>query len=366
MHKALSYPRFHQPTSHLIAQYLPDSARGDAYVRVHSPRGPYFRNMGVADRENRIWLLPEEAIYLIERGNLDIRWPADLPQDGREEDNEHVGELPMSLQGAYAALLGKAGLTLERYNVYAGLRRSGYTVQRALTWYGTDPRINGHARPPDPATQRVNDPERDDEHSDTDIQQILDRRKAPHLSPFTHIIHWLLSFVQGPIPPHHLSNSRTGPLVTLQIYRSYAAIYRQLALIPHYARPKSPSSLPAPISPYVIHFNVWKPSTAYSKRSPPTPDFRLCVLDARAAPIPSQAQIGALLDSMPDDELPEGRRIEQRAKHGKRNVILAIVDTGVVSYLRFGEAGFGEMRLFEQKSKMGPKRGGQRGRGGKR
>ena len=51
-------------------------------------------------------------------------------------------------------------------------------------------------------------------------------------------------------------------------------------------------------------------------------------------------QIGALLDSMPDDELPREKPLEARLKHGKRNVILAVVDMGVVSYLRFSEAGF--------------------------
>ncbi|RMZ77658.1 hypothetical protein DV738_g4251, partial [Chaetothyriales sp. CBS 135597] len=45
-----------------------------------------------------------------------------------------IGTLPMSLQGAYASFIGKSGLTLERYLVYAGLKRSGYVVQRAPTW----------------------------------------------------------------------------------------------------------------------------------------------------------------------------------------------------------------------------------------
>jgi tRNA-splicing endonuclease subunit Sen54 len=52
------------------------------------------------------------------------------------------------------------------------------------------------------------------------------------------------------------------------------------------------------------------------------------------------SQIGALLDSMPDDELPREKSLEARLKHGKRSVILAVVDMGVVSYLRFSEAGF--------------------------
>jgi tRNA-splicing endonuclease subunit Sen54 len=77
------------------------------------------------------------------------------------------------------------------------------------------------------------------------------------------------------------------------------------------------------------------------------------------------SQIGTLLDTMPDDELPKDKPLETRLKHGKRNVILAVVDMGVVSYLRFGEAAFGGEKLFENKSKKGPwKKGGHSGRTG--
>jgi hypothetical protein len=38
---------------------------------------------------------------------------------------------------------------------------------------------------------------------------------------------------------------------------------------------------------------------------------------------------------MPDDKLPREKPLEARLKHGKRNMILAVVDMGVVSYLRF-------------------------------
>lgn len=40
----------------------------------------------------------------------------------------------MSLQAAYACFIGRAGLTMERYVVYAGLKRGGYAVVRAESW----------------------------------------------------------------------------------------------------------------------------------------------------------------------------------------------------------------------------------------
>jgi len=137
MHNALSFQRVHQPKKHVLAHYHPQTNM--AYTE--DAKGPLFKNMGKVfaanddplgprlQGENRIWLLPEEAIYLLERGTIDIRWPID------EDDAEEEG-LPMSLQGAYAAFLGEeeGGLTFERYSVYAGLKRSGYTVHRAPSW----------------------------------------------------------------------------------------------------------------------------------------------------------------------------------------------------------------------------------------
>jgi tRNA-splicing endonuclease subunit Sen54 len=75
---------------------------------------------------NRQYLYPEEALWLLERGSLDIRWPASA---GKEE-----GEgLPMSLQAAHAVFIGSKTqwLTPERYVVYQYLKRAGYNVFRA-------------------------------------------------------------------------------------------------------------------------------------------------------------------------------------------------------------------------------------------
>ena len=98
---------------------------------------------------------------------------------------------------------------------------------------------------------------------------------------------------------------------------------------------------PVPQTPFGITYHVWKPSTTYHKSNPPAPDFRVAVVDVRDTSVPTMTQTEALLDSMPDDELPREKPLEARLKHGNRNMILAVVDMGVVSYLRFSEAGFG-------------------------
>lgn len=171
MHNALSYPRLHFQKHKIVGFYAPDGpmppsssrkqtstdnnrnshiahvqietgAPPGACVYVTNPKGQYFRTMGQADRWNRIWLLPEEALYLLERGTLDIRWPLSLTggsdvamtDNGQEQQEEPAELLPMSLQAAYSCLLGRAGLTSERFSVYTGLKRLGYSIIRAPSW----------------------------------------------------------------------------------------------------------------------------------------------------------------------------------------------------------------------------------------
>ncbi|KAJ6599245.1 hypothetical protein DFH09DRAFT_1071020 [Mycena vulgaris] len=59
------------------------------------------------------WLLPEEALYLVERGSMVC--------------TKHGG--PISVQQAYADMLGH-DIPFEAYQVYAYLKRLGYNVTR--------------------------------------------------------------------------------------------------------------------------------------------------------------------------------------------------------------------------------------------
>jgi len=67
----------------------------------------------------RTELLPEEALYLIERGTL-FCWMATPGEEMTQVDegDEHaVRGAPMSVQQAYAEMIGKENLTLDRYHV---------------------------------------------------------------------------------------------------------------------------------------------------------------------------------------------------------------------------------------------------------
>ncbi|KAL9581411.1 MAG: hypothetical protein Q9212_003910, partial [Teloschistes hypoglaucus] len=234
MHDALSVGRVHAGKGGLVGWF---DVKGDEGIRRGSPRerqwgeewqrrvviekptGQHVRTTGQADREGRLWLLPEEVVYLVERGSLEVRYriadpPSPKKEEGGDEESDDEGSdkrqqedvekereeqeegedrgwngVSLSLQACYAHFIGRDGLTLERYTVYAGLRRSGYIVLRAPEWYG-------HPLPPPPPSS--------------------DRSPTPEKGPG--IWHWLyktlLSISAAEPPP-------LGPLVRRGLYRNY-------------------------------------------------------------------------------------------------------------------------------------------------
>ena len=72
--------------------------------------------------QKRLELLPEEAIYLIERGSLfcwresDTDYSDNVKKDG-ENPFEIIEGAPMTVQQAFSEMIGKEGLTLEKYQV---------------------------------------------------------------------------------------------------------------------------------------------------------------------------------------------------------------------------------------------------------
>ena len=127
MHAALDNTRVHLPKTHLVGHWHAESQQ----CAIPHPTGAHFKTLGRVRRDGSLWLLPEETLYLLERGALDVRWGGGEPER----------EVPMSLQGAYAACIGAevdGRISLERWSVYAGLKRSGFIVTRAPTWLDAD------------------------------------------------------------------------------------------------------------------------------------------------------------------------------------------------------------------------------------
>ncbi|KAI1480737.1 tRNA-splicing endonuclease subunit sen54 N-term-domain-containing protein [Daldinia eschscholtzii] len=385
MQDVLSYTRSHKPKDHTRAWYFPDKWAGvppaeetegekgaglfarERVVAVENEiKGPLGQNTGrVVTGPGlegykqtpgwlKTWLLPEEALYLVERGSLDLWWPARgiedilpvMKQDGKDNDNDDETSrkfedyelgVPLSFQAAYALLIGKDGergkVSLEKYQVYANLRRTGYKIMRATSI----------TLPPDVSTRSSSSP-----------------------SPLQTLWQWLFSLsLSQTNPPSY------GPLVKPGLYRSYNPIFAQLSLLPrHVPTPNLHASTPSPEEPFRIHFHVWKSSTTFSKTKPPPPDFRIAVADARESSVPTLEQLTALLERCTPWDPPEIKdgpgagagAMYRRLKHAWRNAVVAVVDRGLISYVRFGEMAFGEERLYER---VGGGRGAKGKRGGR-
>ncbi|KAK0345724.1 tRNA-splicing endonuclease subunit sen54 [Friedmanniomyces endolithicus] len=348
MHNALSFQRVHPPKGVALATFHPESNMAYAL----NPKGsPLFVRMGrtlskaedpIGDdglRGQRMWFLPEEVIYLVERGTIDLRWPV-------QEDDEDDKGLPMSLQAAYAMFLGEqqglgGALTFERYSVYSGLKRAGYTILRAASFEGSGPPATANCYPPLP--QRT--------------------WQAGLLS-----LAWLKYIFHNSEKEGH-ERLEYGLGIAPGLYRSYADIYRRLALIPWYDPTNTQITAASQSSPtdgeIRVTYHVWKPGSATFKKSDHgPPDFRIAVVDARETTAPSLQQLGNLMATLPYEPPKAEDQLYQKLKHGYKNVILAIVDQGVVSYLRISDAAFGRERLYERAGRgFGGKRGGRGGRG---
>ncbi|OJA15830.1 hypothetical protein AZE42_04025 [Rhizopogon vesiculosus] len=337
-------------------------ARGIHFSAMgHSAARPTPTNDGSTKLQKRLELLPEEAIYLIERGSLfcwkDIQ--ADLVGLGDVEG------APMSVQQAFAEMVGKEDLTLEKYQVFAYLRRLGYMVTR------TDAPSPSYPIPP---RRLAND----------GVPSSFFRRLTSLLSPFATK---LFGFLRG------TSNWWRPLRISRWVHhdKSYGTIFKSLRLMPsgHSVAPKSSCTMPVvPSSPYKIFYNLYKPSTNFRKTSPPQPDFQIVVVNARTASVPSLYELTQLFDVIPETPPPLPRKRTTPAKiqpfpaavtppahastfrrifswllpsltspptstqyrpnpfaalkAGKKNIVIAAVDSGNISFFRFSQGAFEE------------------------
>ncbi len=82
--------------------------------------------------QKRLELLPEEALYLVERGAMYCWKTTDLPLHKTPllEDMEGI---PMSVQQAFAEMIGAEELTLEKYQVRCIVVALSWTVHDRLS-----------------------------------------------------------------------------------------------------------------------------------------------------------------------------------------------------------------------------------------
>ncbi|KAJ2902022.1 hypothetical protein MKZ38_001115 [Zalerion maritima] len=339
----------------------------DRVVVIDNPNSAMFKAMGRvipglgkdAPGADKLWLFPEEALFLVDRGSLDLWYPTkpfeamfpvgSKPNVGGVDDYEDG--FPLTQEAAYALFLGAPGergkISLEQFQVFANLKRTGYNVTRAPQRY-TPPRAQSGAT----------------------VGGDAGRNKLGLWA-------WMMSLLfPSPKKRPAAPPSKTCPLIQPGLYRDYKTIHEKIAIIPrHKLTPLSPSE---PEDPYKVLYFVWQTGGAdFSKTHPPPPDFYMAVVDARQSPMPTLDQISNLLRTTPWSPPREGAHLYPRLKHGYRHVVVAAVDQGVINYYRFGEGAFEEELIFArfdyvkgpsggQKTSGRGRGGGRGGRGGKR
>ena len=163
------------------------------------------------------------------------------------------------------------------------------------------------------------------------------------------------------------ANLAFGPLIKPGLYRSYSDVFRLMQIIPAHNSTAPPTFTlpPAVENPFRVHFDVYRTTSGFRKTQRGTPDFRICVINARETPIPTGAQLNDLFAQLPEDRpKPDVKSPFQKLKHGSRNVILAVVDNGIPSYLRVADTSFSELKIYERTG-AGPRGKGGRGGGGR-
>ncbi|KXN89117.1 putative tRNA-splicing endonuclease subunit sen54 [Leucoagaricus sp. SymC.cos] len=280
--KGISYGIWH-PTLGRTQITVP---RGIHFLTMgHSVPRPTIDESGVSKMHKRLELLPEEAIYLIERGAL-FCWKECDVDTTHLQGFEGIAGAPMSVQQAYVEMIGRDNLTLERFQVYAYLRRLGYAVTRCES-----PNDSYPMAPPFDFSKR-----------------------KPNLSLFRHIFSSFSSLFSKALSIFTLSFSWWRPFrISRWVHHDYALIYRFLRFLPSgHSVPLQQSSKTAtsPASPYKVFFNVYKPSSPFKKTAPPLPDFQIVVVNARTTPIPTLHELSALFDLLPElpPPLPRPRR----------------------------------------------------------
>ncbi|KAJ7188029.1 tRNA-splicing endonuclease subunit sen54 N-term-domain-containing protein [Mycena filopes] len=369
--KAVSYAMWHPEIAraHVIV------GRGTLFTSMgHSVPRPVVDASGSIKTQKRVELLPEEALYLIERGTVFCWKESSLELTGVDGLEEVLGPL-ISVQQAFSEMIGAEDLTLERYQVYAYLKRLGYVVTRA-----TAPNSLYPMPPPfdlSPLHQKT--------------VSILNRIR----SIFPSWISRILRLLRGGFDwwkPFQMSRWFLRD-------KNYGAIFRGLRFIPAgHGVPLLPTKAdfpPAKASPYHIFFNVHKPGTAYRKTAPDLPDYQIVVINARTTPMPSLRELTDLFDISPEmpPPMPRQRRpvkgaapppprtvfvppprplsLSRRILHwfrppppestspqarrphpfmaikaGKKTVIIAVVDAGSTSFFRFGQGAFSEWAVI--------------------
>lgn len=296
----------------------------------------------------RTELLPEEALFLIERGTLDCTTSMKL------QDSEEEVQIPLSLQHAFSLMLGKDGCTRERYQAYAYLKRLGYYVQRASVaeslkeaaaaarkreLAGTDHDI---ATPQDRKAKSqgvIADPKKPLKLVTLwDLLLYIPRRLAQvGATASAAVIAWLRNIANsvtrrlggagyGSRPSYGtkgrgllgLGGQQLADYGECEGRIAFArevvfdhpssiriptdSIFSALQIIPSghdLPTPHAPGSQPTSDPRFQPFFYAWRPATRFRKTNPPLPEYRIAAISARDSSLPKLHEFQNMFESVP-------------------------------------------------------------------
>ncbi|KAI9628807.1 hypothetical protein H4Q26_018418 [Puccinia striiformis f. sp. tritici PST-130] len=222
----------------------------------------------------------------------------------------HNGSTPLSVQQAWTQIIGTHQLSLDRYQVYAYLKRLGYIVLRKedvdSVWLSSSSSSQIKAKPA------------------TGSSFIVNFLSLIHNPLFT-FKNW---FVKS-ISRLFIGNSDLGigkristlallnhSLIHDRSWTTYESVFNSLSLTPSGPKidlpnsthpPTRTSSSPCPSkkeSDYKVFYYVYKPNHKFPKSNPPRPDFQVCVIDSEKMCIPDIGSMIDLLDTVKGPNAP--------------------------------------------------------------
>ncbi|PWN32299.1 uncharacterized protein FA14DRAFT_127159 [Meira miltonrushii] len=343
MFDVISSQRIINSKSISIATWHPQLSR----AIVHLVRGQTFASMGVSRRvavledgqfedlahiyqkegkpiaSSRLELLPEEALYLVERGSLECRIYHKSNGSGTVEDMRDYDDIvenpewvPMSLEQAFSTILGVDGLTRPHYQLYAYLKRLGYIVQRKS--------ISDQLRKINAATNKASRESFEtegiiaDPHHPLRLLTIFDLLLYPIrriVQIASHGLNRLQGFFRSLL--QRLRNwfskvtaastntsfmSRPGLLgIGTSSFSGYDEVFDRLRIVPtgHDAKLIRPElKQQQDVAPEIFYY-AWRPATHFKKSDPPLPEYQLAVMDVRHTSLPSAFAFADLFEHIP-------------------------------------------------------------------
>lgn len=328
MYAALSGDRGHVIKQHVRAVWIPSVRRG----LIEKPKGSFLQTCGVVDSQNKCWLRPEEFCYLAERGTIEPWF------EGKD--------VAMSIQAVYACCFQDED-EIDEYHVYAYLKRHGFIVMRPDPSKGSEEQVI---------------------RSNVNIVQVgmIRRLYSQVLSILTNskifklINKWTTRLGIQSYPSFHPLHFFTTK------YTNYSQIYNSIKLIPFHS-PATPSESSTPSTttqPLEITFNIWKPSPQFRKTAPPPPNFQVLVRNTNKYSFPTLSQLRSLISrtNYLGKDAPLDENQQRRLKNGYGYVLMAIVDYGIVNFVKVSEAGFGDENVWHvpQAGKNNVKKSGKK------